>query len=59
MRPRTPLKRFLARPATLWGPGPWKMLAAVLPWQGVRGCCVVYNASRNLLVRGQCEAERL
>lgn len=59
MRPRTPLKRFLAGPATVWGPGPWKMLAAVWPWQGVRGCCVVHNASRNLLVCGQCEAEGL
>lgn len=58
MRARTPLKRLLACPATLWGRGPWKMLAAVWPWQGVRGCCVVYNASRNLLGCGQCEAER-
>jgi len=34
------------------------MLAAVWPWQGVRGCSVVYNASCNLLGCGQCEAER-
>ena len=26
MRPRTPLKRLLTHPATLWGPGLWSCL---------------------------------
>lgn len=58
MRPRTPLKRLLTHPATTWGPGLWSCSLLAERGRDCGDCRAAYNASRNLLGSGQCEAKR-